>query len=152
MTDKPFVLQADQVAPFAPAELEGTYASQCVIDKEGAGSERLQLNRCTLRGGKRLAGGSHDEGYDECYYVLSGRAQLALGGDPGTGAGADTYELGPESVVFIPGGTFHALSNPYDEDLLFLTIWPRYPGPGVNPLYDQRIEAWGTSFRMRDES
>ncbi len=145
----PLVTRADEIEPFSLPGDEGTYLSQCIVDRDGAGSERLQVNRCTLKAGKRLAGGSHPAPYDECYYILRGRAQLALGGDPQTGAGATRYELGPESVAFIPGGTFHALANPYDEDLIFLTLWPTLPEPGANPIYDARLRAWGTSFRRR---
>jgi mannose-6-phosphate isomerase-like protein (cupin superfamily) len=129
---------------------EDTYLSRCMVDKEGAQSERLQVNHCTLKAGKKLEGGSHAKGYDECYFVLHGRAKLALGGDPQSGEGSTVYEIGPETAIFIPGGTFHALSNPFAEDLVFLTLWPKLPAPGVNPIYDARLQAWGTSFRTRE--
>ena len=53
-----------------------------------------------------------------------------------------------QDMVFIPGGTFHALANQSTtEDFVFLTIWPGQPEPGVNEVYDGRREAWGTTYR-----
>lgn len=149
MADIELVVQADKIMPFTLPGDEGIYESQCVIDRYGVHSERLSLNRFTLKAGKKLDGGSHPPGNDECYYVVKGRAQLALGGDPQSGEGGTIHDIGPETTVFIPGGTYHALDNPYDEDLVILTMWPRLPEPGANPIYDERIRAWGTSFRKR---
>ena len=149
MAEKSLIVRADEVDVFVTPDTEGIYESQCLIDRESVGSEFLNVNRGTVKAGKRLAGGSHPKGADECYYVLRGRARLALGGDPDTGAGAVIHEIGPDTAVFIPGGTWHALDNPYDEDLVILTLWPHHPKPGDNGLYDARIAAWGTSFRLK---
>jgi mannose-6-phosphate isomerase-like protein (cupin superfamily) len=143
------VVRALEVEPFAMPGDEQTYLSQCLIDGESVGSQDLNVNRGTLKAGRKLKGGSHPLGSDECYYVLHGRAKLALGGDPQTGEGAEVIEVGPETAIFIPGGTYHALDNPYDEDLVILTLWPRLPRPGDNGVYDARLVAWGTSFRKR---
>jgi mannose-6-phosphate isomerase-like protein (cupin superfamily) len=149
MTDKSLIVRADDVEVFTTPSTEGVYESQCLIDRESVGSEDLNVNRGTVKAGKRLAGGSHPKGSDECYYVLRGRARLALGGDPETGQGAEVHEIGPDTAVFIPGGTYHALDNPYGEDLVILTLWPHHPKPGDNGIYDARVAAWGTSFRLR---
>ncbi len=149
MAEKSLIVRADEVDVFVTPETEGIYESQCLIDRESVGSEDLNVNRGTVKAGKRLHGGSHPKGADECYYVLRGRARLALGGDPETGEGAEVHEIGPDTAIVIPGGTYHALDNPYDEDLVILTLWPHYPKPGDNGLYDARIAAWGTSFRLR---
>jgi oxalate decarboxylase/phosphoglucose isomerase-like protein (cupin superfamily) len=150
-TRKPadLVVRALEVEEFAMPGDEHVYLSQCLIDGESVGSTDLNVNRGTLKAGQKLKGGSHPVGSDECYFVLHGRARLALGGDPKTGEGAEIIDIEPETAIFIPGGTYHALDNPYDEDLVILTLWPRLPRPGDNGVYDARIEAWGTSFRKR---
>jgi mannose-6-phosphate isomerase-like protein (cupin superfamily) len=146
MAERELIVRAEEIEWYVPKGAEGVYASQCLVEPDGVGSERLMVHRSTVKGGQKLGGGSHPRGYDECYYILSGRAKVALGGDPTTGEGSTTSEIGPDTVVFIPGGTFHALNNTYDEDLIFLTLWPKI-APGANDVYDGRIAAWGTSFR-----
>jgi len=148
MTDRELIVHAEDIEWFVPKGADDIYASQCLVEPEGVGSERLMVHRSMVKAGQKLGGGSHPEGYDECYYILSGRARVALGGHPDTGEGSTTSEIGPDSVVFIPGGTFHALDNPNTEDLIFLTLWPKI-APGANGVYDERIEAWGTSFRKK---
>lgn len=149
MAEKSLIVRADEVEVFTIPETEGIYESQCLIDRESVGSEDLNVNRGTVKAGQRLHGGSHPTGSDECYYVLRGRARLALGGDAETGEGAEVHEIGPDTAIFIPGGTYHALDNPYAEDLVILTLWPHHPKPGDNGIYDARIAAWGTSFRLK---
>jgi oxalate decarboxylase/phosphoglucose isomerase-like protein (cupin superfamily) len=143
------VVRALEVEEFATPGDENVYLSQCIIDGESVGSTDLNVNRGTLKAGRKLKGGSHPIGSDECYYVLHGRAKLALGGDPKTGEGAAVFDVEPETAIFIPGGTYHALDNPYGEDLVILTLWPRLPKPGDNGVYDARLKAWGTSFRKK---
>ena len=150
MAREVFVIDAEEVMPYSLPGGEDTYASQCIIDLEGARSEYLQLNRSRLMAGKSLGGGTHAPDHDECYYVLSGRGRLLVGGDPDTLAGSTVIELRPDSVVFIPGGVFHAVQNPYDADFVFLTIWPNRPRPGDNGIYDGRLRDWGTAFRLRE--
>jgi mannose-6-phosphate isomerase-like protein (cupin superfamily) len=87
-----------------------------------------------------MPGAAHRAPYDEIYYVLKGEAVLRMDGVD--------YDIGKDTVIFIPGGTFHALSNKSEtEDFVLLTIWPGQPEPGVNEVYDLRKEAWGTTFR-----
>ena len=148
MAERELIVHADDIEWFVPQGAEGIYASQCLIEPDGVGSQRLMVHRSTVKAGQKLGGGSHPAGYDECYYILSGRARVALGGDPTTGEGSTVSEIGPDTTVFIPGGTFHALNNVYAEDLIFLTLWPRI-APGANDVYDARIAAWGTSFRKK---
>jgi mannose-6-phosphate isomerase-like protein (cupin superfamily) len=144
------VIRADEVEPFTLPHLRGVCESQGLVDPDGVGSQRLVVNRFTLRAGQSLNGTAHPPGDDECYYVLSGRATLTLGGDPATGAGAERHELSPDTTVFIPGGTFHSLDNPHADDLIILTIWPSQPAPGSQPFWDGRRREWGTTFKKRD--
>ena len=139
---KGMVVRSAEVLPFTVDE---TYSSKMLIDKHNSGSERLQLNEGRLKAGCRLSGATHPESYDEIYYVLQGHAVLHLDNDE--------HEIGPGAVVFIPGGTFHALENAStSEDVVILTVWPQTPEPGANGVYDRRIKEWGTSFRTVAES
>jgi hypothetical protein len=71
---------------------------------------------------------------------------VADGADPKTGTGSTVSEIGPDTCVFSPGGTFHALDHPNHADPAVLARWSR-SAPGANDVCDARIAAWGTSFR-----
>ena len=142
------VVHAPDVEPFSIPGDEDVYESQVVVCPDGVGSRDLEVNRFILKAGRRLPGHVHQDD-DELYYVLHGRATLTIGGRADDGTGGIDFEVGPESVAFIPAGTFHRLDNSHAEDLVLLTIWPRTPTPGNNPIWDARLAAWGTSFRTR---
>lgn len=77
-------------------------------------------NEGTLEGGCKRPGAIHRAPYDEIYYALKGEAILHMSGDD--------YDISAGTIVFIPGGTFHALENKSDkEDFVLLTIWPLHP-------------------------
>jgi mannose-6-phosphate isomerase-like protein (cupin superfamily) len=137
------VFKAQDVRGFEPEAGHGDFVSRLLVDPDGVGAKSLVVNMFTLRPGKTTGpGGSHPAPYDEVYYVLRGRALLHLG-QP-----AETFEVGPDSVAFIPGGTIHWIDNTGDEDLDLLTIMPGPLRGGVNSVYDGRIKAWGTGFRL----
>ena len=134
------VVAVDRVKPFSPAGAEDTYVSRMLIDRENSGSERLQVNHGVVKAGKALAGAAHPSPYDEVYYVLSGEATLRMDGED--------YDLSRDMVVYIPAGTHHALTNKSQtEEFVIMTLWPGTPTPGANEVYDQRREAWGTSYQ-----
>ena len=139
------VLNVKDVAGFSPPG-EDSWISKLLIDRQGVGSTQMVLNHFTVRAGGATGAGSHPEPYDEIYYVLRGKARLELGNPP------EEYDIEPGVVAFIPAGTRHALHNPGSVDLELLTRMPREPVPGANPTYDQRLEAWGTSFKLMDGS
>lgn len=133
------VVKVDKVMPFSPPGMEETYVSRMLIDVFNSSSEKMQINHGTVKKGCALPGGVH-EGHDEIYVVLSGEAILDLD--------HIEYEIEKGSVVFIPGGVFHALKNKSDtEDFEVITVWPGQPLPGANGVYDMRREAWGTTYR-----
>lgn len=133
------VVHPEKVMPFVAPGCEGIYDSRMLIDACNCGSEKLQVNHGTVKAGKGLPGAVH-EGHDELYIVLKGHADLDMAGEH--------YDLKPGSVVFIPGGTFHALTNKSEtEDFELITVWPGQPAPGANEMYDLRKEAWGTTYR-----
>ena len=133
------VVNPEKVVPFIAPGCEGIYDSRMLIDIYNCGSDKLQVNHGTVKAGKSLPGAAH-QGHDELYIVTKGNATLDLAGE--------IHELKPSSVVFIPAGTFHALSNKSEtEDFELMTVWPGQPAPGANELYDMRKEAWGTTYR-----
>jgi len=135
----PKVVNPEQVMPFIAPGCEDLYTSRMLIDTHNCGSEKMQVNHGVVRAGRSLPGGAH-RGHDELYVVLKGNASLEMGGK--------TYELKPGTVVFIPGGTFHAIHNEdSSENLELVTVWPGQPAPGANEMYDMRKEAWGTTYR-----
>ena len=137
------VVKVHKVMPFSPPGSEDTYVSRMLIDVFNSGSEKMQLNHGTLKGGRATPGGVH-EGHDEIYIVLSGAAVLNLDDVD--------YEIEKGSVVFIPGGVLHSLKNKSEtEDFEIITVWAGQPDPGVNGVYDMRKKAWGTTYREINE-
>jgi len=138
------VVRATTVMPFTPEGYEGQFESKMLIDRTNSASEKLQVNQFVLKPGCRTEGAIHGEPYDEVYYVLSGEAVLHLADE--------AYDIGKDTIIFIPGGTFHSLDNKSQtEDFVLLTIWHTHPEKGVNEVYDMRKEAWGRTFRRIGE-
>lgn len=140
------VFQALDVMPFSPAGSETAFESRLLIDPSGVGSTHLLVNHFTLKPGHSTAPGAHPAPYDEIYYVLRGQGRVSLG-DP-----ASDTDLSPDMVVFIPGGTRHALLNTGPHDLEIITMMPHAIQPGINGLYDERLRVWGTGFRLKPDA
>jgi len=77
-------------------------------DTDGAWS----LISFTAPGLFRGSGAHHHEQTTETFYVLSGRLRFRLNGEH--------REYGAGSVVVVPPGLVHAVSNPYDEPVRVL--------------------------------
>lgn len=137
------VVYPEKVMPFIASGCENIYTSRMLIDLFNCGSEKIQVNHGVVEPGKALPGAAH-EGHDELYVILNGHAMLDLAGE--------MSELKPGTVVFIPGGTFHAIHNENStETLELITVWAGQPAKGANEMYDMRQEAWGTTYREVDE-
>lgn len=145
------VFSATSVAPFCLPGDEGTYESRLLIEQEGVGSQDLQVNRFTLFPGSSVHGEVHPAN-DEAYFVLHGQGEIVIGGEMPNGVGGTTYRVGPESVIFLPAGTYHRLINASSEPLVVLTIWPRQPHAGANKIAEGRRLSWGESFRLNSET
>ena len=134
------VVKVDKVMPFAPPEFKGEYVSKMLIDVFNSGSDRMQVNHGVVTAGCGTPGAVHEAPHDEIYIVLSGAAVLHMDGVD--------YDIEKGSVVFIPGGTSHGLTNKSKtEDFEIITVWPGQPKPGANEVYDMRKERWGTTYR-----
>lgn len=141
------VFRVQDVEGFSTPEAEESFVSRLLIDEENVGSHSFVVNHFTLKRGKRTEpGGSHPAPFDEAYFVLSGTGHLFLG-DP-----AEEFDLQPGTVAFIPGGTAHSVVNTGMDDLQLLTVMAGPLREGVNPLYDARRKAWGTTFRLKSEA
>jgi mannose-6-phosphate isomerase-like protein (cupin superfamily) len=136
------VFNAKQVVAFSPAGSEAAFESRLLVDETGVGSQALAVNHFTLKPGHSTGAGSHPHPYDEVYYVLRGAGTVRLG-DP-----AEHFAIAPDTVVFIPGGTIHSLTNPGPADLELITMMPHEMRPGINTLYDERLQTWGTGFKL----
>ncbi len=141
MTRK-LVFKAQDVEGFTPAEADGGFVSRLLIDSDGVGSERLVMNHFTLRAGQRTAGDSIRRRTTRFTTCCGGGPSCELG-DP-----VEKFDLEPNMVVFIPGGTYHALHNYTDWDVELLTVMPGPMQEGINSVYDGRRRAWGTAFKL----
>jgi mannose-6-phosphate isomerase-like protein (cupin superfamily) len=150
MADEPrfLVIRTDDIEPFTHPG-DPAYHSQHVLGEETTGRHDLLLNQGTVDPHQGLGGGNHPDN-DEIYYVVSGETLVDLGGDPTDGTGCETFRLVPGMVAFIPAGVFHRLRNDGDEPLVILTIWPQPSVTGANGIHDERLETWGTGFRLRE--
>lgn len=121
-----------EVKPFS---LDDFYDSRMLLDNIIAEAETVQINEGTLKGGGKTGGGVHQD--NEIYYVVKGDAILTLGDK--------TCDVKQGSLVFIPGGVFHALENKSQtEDFVLLTFWM---DAKQNDMYELRMKAWGKSFK-----
>jgi mannose-6-phosphate isomerase-like protein (cupin superfamily) len=134
------IVRIQKVMPFVLPGSDGGYESRMLIDVGNSGSEELQLNHGTLKAGCSTGGGAHPPPNDEVYIVLSGEAVLHMDGVD--------YDIEKGTLIFIPAGTFHALTNKSEtQDFEIITVWPGEPAPGSNDVYDLRKKAWGTTYR-----
>ena len=143
---KRLVIKPKDVLPFSPQGAENSFESRLLVDRESVGSGSLVANHFTLKPGKSTEGASHPAPYDELYCVLKGTGVVRLG------EAEETFELEPNTVVFIPGGTMHSLENNGSENLELLTVMPRQMVEGANSLYDERLRTWGTSFKLKESA
>ena len=131
------VFKVDDIAGFS---IPGSdYLSKMLIDSESVGSEKINLNYGKLKPGKDTGGGSHPCPYDEIYYILRGLGKLTLGDK--------IFEVSEDTVIYINCDEHHKLENIGRTDLEILTIFPLPLGEGINPVYDERKNLWGTSFK-----
>jgi NAD(P)-dependent dehydrogenase (short-subunit alcohol dehydrogenase family)/mannose-6-phosphate isomerase-like protein (cupin superfamily) len=137
------VVRADEVMPFSPAGPKGKYESRLIVESEGVGSTKLMVIQATMGPGTSSGKeGAHPIPYDETYYILRGQARVEFG------EGEESYDVAPDTAVFIAAGTKHKITNTGTDDLVFLSMWPLQPmEEGINGVCDQRKRAWGTTFR-----
>jgi mannose-6-phosphate isomerase-like protein (cupin superfamily) len=118
-----------------------------ILDHTNSESKKIHINQGILKPGAKLSVSAHgtpEQNYDETYIIQQGYCDLDLDGE--------IINLEPGDIVFIPGGTPHGLDNSEgSEDVVILAIWAGVPPEGVNGVYDQRLKAWGKSFKLIGE-
>lgn len=130
------LIHPSQVKPYV---CDAAYSSKMLLDDFVAGTEAINVNEGTLKGGGKTSGATHTE--NEIYYVVSGEAVLRLDDE--------LHDIRPGSLVFIPAGVFHALENKSEtEDFVLLTLWQR---ASSNEVWHIRMQAWGKTFKTIDE-
>jgi len=88
------------------------------IDQETCGARRLSLLMNTLQGGTETAGHRHEE--ESCFFILSGRGAVSVEGE--------TFEVAPQTAVFVPARAMHRIDACPGEDLTYIMIYAP-PGP-----------------------
>jgi len=137
--EKERVFKVSEVTGFSLPGGEDTYISRMLIDSESVGSKKINVNHGTLKPGKNTGGGKHPYPHEEVYYVVRGHGLVTIGDK--------TYEVGPDTVCYIPCEEFHKLENTGDTDLEIVTVWSLPIKEGANSLYDERKRLWGTTFK-----
>jgi len=130
------IIHSSRVRPFV---CDAAYSSKMLLDDAVAGTEAINVNEGTLKGGGRTGGGVHTE--NEIYYVVQGEAVLHLGDE--------LHDIRAGDLIFIPAGVFHSLDNKSPtDDFVLLTLWQRAE---FNEVWHARLKAWGTTFKTIDE-
>ena len=131
------VIHPSQVKPFV---LDASYSSKMLLDDSVAGTECINVNEGTLKGGGKTGGGVHQQ--NEIYFVVHGEAILHLD--------EETHHIRAGSLAFIPAGVFHSLDNlSQTEEFVLLTFWEKAED---NEVWHMRKEAWGKTFKTVDEA
>ncbi|MCQ6559410.1 cupin domain-containing protein [Paenibacillus mendelii] len=136
-------IKASEVKPFIVDEI---YSSRMLLDRTNSDSQSVQINLGTFAPGGKQEDHSHSPEFnnDEIYLILKGEGRLRLDGQE--------YDVSPGDIAYIPAGSMHALANKSEtEELVIYTVWTRQPEKGANPVYDQRLEAWGKSYKTIHE-
>ena len=102
-----------------PIELPGGSWSRMLVTDKRADGNRSSLGYSVFTPGTVLAPVRHET--EEVAYVVSGRGELRLDD------GAASFSSG--DALFIPAGTWHAVANTGDEDVVMVFGFPHpdYP-------------------------
>jgi mannose-6-phosphate isomerase-like protein (cupin superfamily) len=88
------------------------------IDQETCGARKLSLLMNTLQGGTQTAGHQHAE--ESCFFILSGRGMISIGDQ--------SFDVGPQTAVFVPARMAHKIDACPGEDLTYIMVYAP-PGP-----------------------
>ncbi len=111
---------------------------QAILVDRTDGSAHVELALCRLQPGGHIGGHLHP--FEESFYVLAGRALLALD--------HQHHELRRDDFGFAPVATPHAWSNPFDEPFTWYCVRSPQPRPigrsrGTFPLRDFPVPEQG---------
>jgi mannose-6-phosphate isomerase-like protein (cupin superfamily) len=130
-----YVVRADQVAPYHPANHTGT-TNRRLIGRDSVGATRLEVLLGVIERDQGALPHAHP-GIEQAAYVLAGRAEV----DIGEGDLREIARIGAGDACFFPAGVIHKLRVLGDEPLRVLVIYsPPYeespdrvirPGPAL---------------------
>ncbi|MGH7266054.1 MAG: cupin domain-containing protein [Candidatus Rokuibacteriota bacterium] len=101
---------------------------EILVEPGTTGAKTLMMGAQTLPPGGEIP--LHQHGQEEILFVYAGRARITVGGA--------AHDVGPETAVFVPGGTPHRIQNTGSEDLrMTFTMSP----PGYEEFFRQLARA-----------
>jgi len=113
MNQKAFITALEDV-PWAVSEHNPGLQYKLLIDASRAETDGFSFGILKLGPGAVLSPHHHDP--QESYFILEGEALMHLN-DVG-------QEVGPGSVVYIPRGQLHGITNTGSEPLVFIWTFP----------------------------
>jgi len=120
-TPRKFLVNADSVAPYFPANHTGT-VNRRLIGPETVGAKQLEVVLGVVEKGKGAQPHSHP-GIEQVCYMLEGRARAEVAGQ--------TMELGPGDCCFFPADAPHVFTVTSEEPAKVLVIYA--PPYGESP-------------------
>lgn len=84
-----------------------------LIDEETSGARHFSLLVNEMAPGYQ--GREHSHEVEHCWYILSGRGSIKIGGE--------TYAIGPKDAVFAPAGMLHTVACTGEESLRYVVVY-----------------------------
>ncbi len=100
-----------------------------MVERAGTGAEHLAMGTQEIDPGSRIPLHVHEDA-EEILFIYGGHGRVQVG--------AEEFETGPETAVFVPKGTLHGVVNLSGEPLLL--TWTFSP-PGAEERF-RREDAW----------
>ena len=104
-----------------------------LIDEESSSAKNFSLLVNTSNAG--IKGEEHRHKGEHCFYILSGRGTIYIGGK--------AFEIGPETAIYVPPNVLHKLEVGPEEDITYVVVYAP-PGPeqqlkqrGMHAFYSQ---------------
>lgn len=126
---EPYVISADEIETFDVPHHEETVARELVNPERG--SDDIVFRLTSMEPGGQDYWHAHDSS-EQLIFVRAGRGRIRIS-DPADEDDQETYDLQPESFVYLPRNAYHQVTNTGDETLELIVIWA--------PPYDS-LEEW----------
>jgi mannose-6-phosphate isomerase-like protein (cupin superfamily) len=114
--DKKYVVPLKEAISGVLHGQAGTF--RILIDEEISGAKHFSLLVNTMNAG--VKGGEHKHDVEHCWYILSGRGTMYMGGK--------SFAIEPDMAVFAPADMLHRIDVGPDEDLNYIVVYAP-PGP-----------------------
>ena len=100
---------------------DGGMRDTVLVTDDSCGARDVSAGQVWVKAGSEIHEDTHS--FDEVYYVIAGRAQLILAGEP--------HEMKAGDIVYIPNGIRHKILNPNKETFqiawIISTLWSSMP-------------------------